>query len=523
MQLTSWKDSQPPAGYDPETSPLDEHNIKLLDNVHPLGWQQPAERMKKYNLVIIGGGAGGLVSAAGSAGVGGKVALIEKHLMGGDCLNVGCVPSKALIRCANAARAARSGQEFGITVGKVEVDFPGIMRRMRRLRADISPTDSCARFQTELGIDIFQGTGKFIGPRLIEVNGQKIQFASAVIATGALARVPDIPGIHDVPYLTNATFFNLTELPERMVVMGSGPIGLELAQAMAVLGSKVTVIEKSARVMGREDPEAAKIVLAQMEKDGVEFITNAKIERFEKDSASSATLVHVDAKSGKQTLHADAFLLAIGRVPTVKNLGLEEVGVEYTPERGIKIDDTLHTTASHVFAVGDCCDAGNKFTHASDFMARAVIRNALFFGSAKLSKLVIPRATYTEPEVAAVGATEDQLKKDGTEFLTIVREMADVDRARLDEQTEGFVKVLAKPGSGEIFGATIVAPDAGNMISEISVAMAAGMGLGTLASVIHPYPTQAEAIRQCGDLFNKTKLTPFVKGTFDKLLAFRRR
>ncbi|DBB17537.1 hypothetical protein WJX82_003846 [Trebouxia sp. C0006] len=521
VHLQTWGQELPTkAGYHPAVLPLDEYNIKLLDNVHPVDWKAPVPRNKKYNMVVIGAGAGGLVSAAGSAGVGAKVAIIEKDLMGGDCLNAGCVPSKAILRCAHVVREAKNAAEYGVTVQGVQVDFGKVMERMRRLRASISPTDSCDRFQNQLGIDVFQGHAKFTSSSTVEVNGQTLSFATAVIATGANARIPNTPGINSVPYLTNVSFWNQTELPGRLLVMGSGPIGLELAQAMAVFGSQVTVIERGNHIMGREDPNAAAIVHRQMEKDGVHFMLSTVIEEF-KPSPDGKAAAHVAQNGVKTVVVGDALLVAIGRVPHVEGLGLEAAGVEYDTNQGVKVNDSLQTTARHIFAVGDCCTM-YKFTHAADFMARAVIRNALFFGSAKMSQLLIPRATFTEPEVSAVGKSEAELEEEGIKFEVVKKEMADNDRAVLDGATEGFVKLLVKPKCGTILGATIVGGEAGNMISEVTVAMQAGMKLGALAAVIHPYPTKAEAVRQAGDLFNKARLTPFVKATSDKLLTFRR-
>ncbi|KAL3134584.1 class-I pyridine nucleotide-disulfide oxidoreductase [Trebouxia sp. C0009 RCD-2024] len=508
------------AGYHPGVAPLDEHNVKLLDNVHPIGWKPSASRRKRYNMVVLGAGAGGLVSAAGSAGVGAKVAIVEKHLMGGDCLNVGCVPSKAILRCAHVVREAKNAAEFGVDIPNVHVNFGKVMERMRTLRANFSPTDSCDRFQNKLGVDVFQGHGAFTSPSTVEVNGETLSFATAVIATGANARVPDTPGINAVPYLTNVSFWNQTQLPERLLVMGSGPIGLELAQAMALFGSQVTVIERGNRIMGREDPDAAAVVHKQMERDGVHFMLNTTIDEF-KLGTGDTVAAHVTQRGIKSLVVSDALLVAVGRVPHVEGIGLEAAGVQYDLNKGIKVKDSLQTTAKHIFAVGDCCTM-YKFTHAADFMARAVIRNALFFGSAKMSELVIPRATFTEPEVAAVGKSEAELLEEEVTFEVVKLEMVEVDRAVLDGATEGFVKLLVKPKHGTILGATIVGSEAGNMISEITVAMHASMKLGALAAVIHPYPTKAGGIRQAGDLFNKTRLTPFVKATFDKLLTFRR-
>jgi len=502
-------------------SPLDEHNTKFLDLLHPKKWVDP-EPKPSYNLVVIGAGAGGLVSAAGAAGVGARVALIESHLLGGDCLTVGCVPSKALLRCAKAAAAVRSAAEFGVKVsGDVSVDFGFVMERMRRLRATIAPVDSAKRYSEKLGVDVFIGKGRFIGKNTIEVNGKTLTFAKAVVATGGTAAVPNIPGLKEAPYLTNASVFNLTELPARLGVIGAGPIGLELAQAFQRLGSQVTVFSRSDKILPKEDPDAAKIVENSLRLDGVTFAYNVNYKGVESRGGKPPVTVVVEDDNGERTLEFDALLIATGRKPNVKGLGLEDTGIEYDERMGVKVNDRMQTTNPNVYAVGDVASK-YQFTHMSDFGARLVIRNALFFGRDKFSDLLIPWATYTEPEVAHVGLYEKDLAERGIEFTTISRAFDDVDRAIVDGETEGFVKIHVKQGKDQILGATIVGSHAGDMISEITVAMQSGMGLGKLANVIHPYPTAAEAIRQCGDAYNRSRLTPTVKAIFNRLMAFKR-
>ncbi|MGD9071197.1 MAG: FAD-containing oxidoreductase [Desulfobacterales bacterium] len=502
-------------------SPLDEHNTKLLDLLHPKEWVDPTPK-PSYNLVVIGAGAGGLVSAAAAAGVGARVALIEAHLLGGDCLTVGCVPSKLLLRCAKAAAAVRNASEFGVTVsGDVSVDFGYVMERLRRLRSDIAPIDSAQRYSEKLGVDVYIGKGRFTGKNTIEVNGQTLTFAKAVVATGGTASVPPIPGLKDAPYLTNASVFNLTELPTRMGVIGAGPIGIELAQSFQRLGSQVTVFSRDGKILPKEDPDAATVVEDALRKDGVTFAYHVKYKGVESSGGKPPVTVVVEDPSGERRLEFDALLVATGRKPNVSGIGLEEAGIEYDKRTGVTVSDRMQTTNPNVYAVGDVASK-YQFTHMSDFGARLVIRNALFFGRDKFSDLLIPWATYTEPEVAHVGLYEKDLEARGIEFTTIKREFDDVDRAIVDGETEGFVKIHVKKGSDQILGATIVGSHAGDMISEITVAMQAGMGLGKLASVIHPYPTAAEAIRQCGDAYNRSRLTPTVKKIFNRLMAFKR-
>jgi pyruvate/2-oxoglutarate dehydrogenase complex dihydrolipoamide dehydrogenase (E3) component len=501
-------------------SPLDEHNAKLLDNVHPKRWLDPEP--KSYNLVVIGAGAGGLVSAAGAAGVGARVALIEAHLLGGDCLNVGCVPSKALLRCARAATEVRDADRFGVRIdGEVSVDFGYVMERMRRLRAQISPVDSAKRYSGQLGVDLFMGKAVFTGKNSIEVNGKTLSFVKAVIATGGTAAIPNIPGLADAPYLTNSSIFNLTELPKRFGVIGAGPIGLELAQAFQRLGSKVTVFSRTEQILPKEDPEAVEIVKESMVKDGVVFAFNSSYKRIEGQGENGPVRVVLEEDGTERFFEFDALLIATGRKPVVAGLGLEHAGVEFDARLGVVVNDKLQTTNPDIYAVGDVASK-YQFTHMADFMARLVIKNALFFGRDKVSDLLIPWATYTDPEVAHVGLYEKDLKERNIPFTTFKREFCDVDRGIVDGVDSGYVKIHVAKGKDQILGATIVGSHAGDMISEITVAMQAGMGLGRLAGVIHPYPTAAEAIRQCGDAYNRERLTPTVKGIFHNLMALRR-
>lgn len=499
-------------------APMDAHNQTLLANVHPAGWKNPVPAAR-YNLVVIGAGTAGLVTAAGAAGLGAKVALVERHLMGGDCLNVGCVPSKCLLRSARAAADARDGERFGIRVPPgVEVDFPAVMERLRRLRSGISKHDSAKRF-TELGVDVFIGEASFSGPETVEVGGQTLRFKRAVIASGARAVQPETPGLSEAGYLTNETVFNLTALPQRLAVIGGGPIGCELAQAFQRLGAQVTLFHKHAHLLDREDPAAAAIVQEAFVREKIQLLLNAKLTRIEK--RDRAKVIFYEANGKSEHVIVDEILAGAGRAPNVEGLNLETVGVQYDRRAGVKVNDHLQTTNPRIYAAGDVCMKW-KFTHAADFAARIVIQNALFFGRKKLSALTMPWATYTDPELAHVGLSERDAQERGLELDTYVKEFKQVDRAIAEGEEEGFVKIHTLRGTDKILGATIVARHAGEMISEISVAMAAGMGLGRLASVIHPYPTQAEAIRHCGDAYNRTRLTPTVKKLFQRWLTWTR-
>ncbi len=502
----------------PATLPLDEHNRKLVSNVHPPGWVNP-EPSGRYNMVVIGGGTAGLVTAAGAAGLGAKVALIERHLLGGDCLNVGCVPSKALIRCARAYADVRDAGEYGVHVPDgYKLDFGAVMERMRRLRSGISPHDSAERFSS-LGIDVFIGDGKFTSPNTIEVGGKTLKFAKACVATGARAAALPIPGLAESGPLTNETVFSLTELPKRLAVIGAGPIGVELTQSFARFGSKVTLFEAGDQILLREDKDAALIVQKAIERDGVDIIccSAAKKVRMEGDER----VIEHDIGGGSMELRVDQILVGVGRAPNVENLGLEAAGVEFDTRSGVKVNDNLRTTSKNIYAAGDVCFPF-KFTHTADAMARIVITNALFFGSKKTSALTIPWCTYSDPEIAHVGLYEHEAMERGIEIDTFKVDLSTVDRAILEGADEGFVKVHVRKGSDEILGATLVSRHAGETISELTLAITAKVGLGTIASTIHPYPTEAEAIKKAADNYNRTRLTPFVKNLFNRILAWRR-
>lgn len=493
---------------EPILSPWDRHNQDLAANVHPPDWVNP-QPAGRYNLVVIGAGTAGLVTAAGAAGLGARVALIERHLMGGDCLNVGCVPSKTLLRSARAAAEVRGAAEFGVVLpgDAVTVDFAGVMERVRALRAGISRHDSAKRFR-ELGVDVFLGHGNFLDRETIEVSGRKLLFKRAVIATGGRAADPKIDGLAEAGFLTNETVFSLTEQPARLAVIGGGPIGCELAQAFQRLGTRVTLFHKHRHLLDREDPDAAEIIQRQFAREGIQVVLEATLQRVRK--AHGARAVHFGFPQGDGEIEVDEILAAAGRAPNVEGLNLEAAGVAYDPREGILVNDYLQTSNPRIYAAGDVCMRW-KFTHAADAAARMVIQNALFIKARRASTLTMPWCTYTDPEVAHVGLYERQAKEQGVDVATYTQPMDQVDRAITDGEGNGFVKIHARRDTNQIAGATIVARHAGEMISEISVAMAGRLRLTDLANVIHPYPTRAEAIRKCADACNRTRLTRPVK------------
>ncbi|MGE5254730.1 MAG: mercuric reductase [Planctomycetaceae bacterium] len=502
----------------PEVLPKDSHNATLVSNVHPPDWQNP-EPASRYNLVVIGAGTAGLVTAAGAAGLGAKVALVERHLLGGDCLNVGCVPSKCVIRSSRVYADLHEAKQFGYRgPDGAEMDFPAVMERMRYLRARISAHDSARRFQ-ELGVDVFLGEGHFSGPDTVEVAGKTLRFKKAVIATGTRPTEPPIPGLAEAGFLTNETVFSLTERPRRLAVIGGGPIGCELAQAFRRLGCEVTLYHRSAHILNREDSDAAEIIQQSFIRDGILLVLNCKTKRVEKQNGEKVLLFECQGK--EQKVAVDEILVGIGRTPNVEGLSLEAVGVKYDLKEGVEVNERLQTTNPRIYAAGDIC-LKYKFTHTADAAARMVIQNALFLGRRKLSALTVPWCTYTDPEIAHVGMYERDAQREGTEVETFVRSLKDVDRAIADGEEEGFVKIHVRKGTDKILGATVVARHAGEMISELTLAMVGNVGLKTLANVVHCYPTQVEAIKQAADAYNRTRLTPFVKGLFKRWLAWAR-
>ncbi len=472
-------------------------------------------RRGRYHLVVIGGGTAGLVSAAIAAQLGASVALIEAHRMGGDCLNYGCVPSKALIATARVRALQQRCNAFGLPPSaQPPIDFGQVLASMRHLQARIAVHDSPDRFRS-LGVDVYLGRARFAGPDKVVVGAECLRFRRAIIATGARPRIPNVPGLRSEMCLTNESVFSLAEFPRRLAVLGAGPVGCELAQVFARFGSEVALIETEHGVLPRDERDAAELVRQGLERDGVRVLCCGRSLRVEETRDGLRLDLHSHGKEIAYT--CDRILIATGRTPNVECLDLEAAGVAYEVGKGVQVDDRLRTTNRRIYAAGDVC-GHYQFTHAADAMARIAVTNALFFGRRRLSKLVIPWCTYTDPELGHVGLTRSQAEERGIRFDEIVQPLEGVDRAVLDRDSEGFVRVLVRRGSDRILGATAVGGGAGEMICQLSLALTHGIGLRQFAATVFPYPTRAEAVRKLGDAYLRSRLTPGVRRLIGLLL-----
>ncbi len=518
---------------------MDTWNTTLLEHVHPADWTNPQPE-GRYNIVILGGGTAGLITAAIAASMGAKTALVERHFMGGDCLNVGCVPSKGLIRGARAAAELQWQRREGLALTGLQtdgdrpatgIDFSRVMERLRRIRSEISAHDSAARYRDEFGVDVYIGSGAFTGTNSVTVTGdddstRNLTFSRAVIATGARAAAPPIPGLDTVRYLTNETIFGLTELPESLAIIGAGPIGCEMAQSFARLGSRVDLIEMAPRVLPREDPDSAEVIQRALLDAGVHLHVSAAVSavRPGESVGGSVEVVFRKGDSGETdepaVVGAGSLLVAIGRAPNVEGLGLEAAGVKYH-KKGIEVNKYLQTTNRRIYAAGDVASPW-QFTHMAEAAAGIVVQNALFARTARFDRVIVPWSTYTSPEVAHAGMSERGAADDSIDVEVYRHYMKSVDRAKLDGETEGFVKIITPKGKKNILGATIVSAHAGEMIAEIVLAMQNGLGVDKLAGVIHPYPTQAEAVKRAAAGYLRAKLTPRAKKLMKVWFTWRR-
>lgn len=489
----------------PLTRPAEgEHDRALCDNARPQAWCNPRPR-NPYHLLVIGAGPAGLVAARGAAALGARVALIESHLLGGDCLNYGCVPSKTLVRSARLYAEMRGAAHYGVRPpDDIQVDFPMAMERVRRIRMRISRVDSASRLKAE-GIDLFFGTARFASGDAVDVDGTLLRFKKAMIATGSRSVLPTIPGLAEAGYLTNESVFDLTMLPRSLLVIGGGPVGCELAQAFGRFGTRTVIAHDEPLFLPKEERDAAQMVSDALARDGVEIHLNTTVVNVRVEGGKK--LVETVNDGNVATIAVDQILTGIGRVPAVAGLNLEAAGVACDDQAGVRVDDFLRTSNPRIYAAGDVC-LEHQYTDTADASARIVVRNALFLGRQRVSALTIPWCTYTDPEIAHVGLYVRQARERGIPVKTFTVPMHDVDRAIADGEEDGFVKIHVREGSDTILGATVVARHAGEMINGISLAMVAGIGLRTVARVIHTYPTQAEAIRMAANNYTRTRLTP---------------
>ncbi len=475
----------------------------------------------EYNQVAIGAGAAGLVTTYIAAAVGAKSALIEKHKMGGDCLNTGCVPSKAIIKSAKINHQIKNAQKYGINVDSTKVDFKAVMQRVHSVIKDIEPHDSVERY-TNLGVECISGEAKILSPWEVEVNGKILTTKNITIATGARPFVPPIPGIKDIDLATSDTLWEITELPKSLLVVGGGPIGSELAQAFSRLGSEVTQVERNDRIMAREDESISEVIQSSFKEEGINLLLKSDLVKFEKINNENVAFI----KSGNETkeISFDLCIMAIGRKANTTGFGLEELGVELNPSGTVKVDPYLRTTKyKNIYACGDVAGPF-QFTHTAAHQAWYVAVNSLFkpFYKKKANYDVVPRVTFTDPEVASVGLSEVEAKNSNTKYLKTVYPLDDLDRAIAESETKGFVQVLTKPGTDKILGATIVGSHAGDMLLEFTSAMKNGFGLNGIMGTIHPYPTLGEGNKYAAGFWKNATKPEKIIAWLKKFHAFRR-
>ncbi len=483
------------------------------------GFQRP--RRFDYNLIVIGAGSAGLVSAYIAAAIKARVALIERHRMGGDCLNTGCVPSKALLRSARLLADVRNSGRYGIAGATAVVDFAKVMQRVHEVISRIEPHDSVERYRG-LGVEVIKGDARIVSPWQVEVDGQFLSARSLIIASGAQARVPAIEGLDAVDFRTSDTLWEIRELPKNLVIVGGGPIGCELAQAFARLGSKVSLVQKDARLLPREDADASKIIADRFASEGIEVVSNCEAIRVEGDKAGG---ILVGRRDGKELHFAfDRLLLALGRKPNVSGFGLEALGVEIDPRGTIRNDALLRTNFPNIFVAGDVAGP-YQFTHVASHQAWYAALNALLapFWSFKVNYRVIPWATFTDPEVARVGLSETEARAQGIEVEVTRYNLDDLDRAITDAADHGYVKILTAPGKDRILGATIVGEHAGDLLAEFVLAMKHGIGLNKLLGTIHVYPTLGEAAKMAAGAWKRAHAPQGALRLAERFFAWRRR
>jgi dihydrolipoamide dehydrogenase len=476
---------------------------------------------KDFNVIVIGGGSAGLVSSYIAAAVKAKVALIEKHKMGGDCLNTGCVPSKALIRSAKILSYIKRHKDYGIKSAEASFDFSEVMERVQSVINKVEPHDSVERYSS-LGVDCFTGEAKILSPHEVSVNGKTLTTKNIIIATGARPAVPKIPGLDKVPYLTSDTLWEIRELPKRLVVVGGGPIGSELTQCFARLGSQVTQVERAPNIMIREDDEISQAIRKRFTEEGVDVRTSSNFKEVLVENGRQFAVIEKDGTTEK--IEFDKIVIALGRAANSKGFGLEEIGVKLTQRGTVEVDEYLRTTThKNIYACGDVAGP-YQFTHTAAHQAWYCAVNALFspLKKFKVDYSVIPWCTFTDPEVAQVGLNEKAAKAQGIPYEVTRYEIDDLDRAIADSEDHGVVKVLTVPGKDKILGVTILGYHAGDLIAEYVLAMKHGLGLNKILGTIHIYPTMAEANKFAAGNWKKAHAPEGLLRLVKKFHAWRR-
>lgn len=475
----------------------------------------------RYDLVVIGGGTAGLVSAAGGASLGAKVALVERDKLGGDCLFYGCVPTKALVKSARVAYMINTSEQYGIKSSPAEVDFPAVMARMRSVIETAGEADDPQRFR-DMGVDVRLGEeARFTAPDEVAVNGSRLPTAGVIVATGSQSTAPPIDGLEEVGYLTHVEALQLERLPRSVAVIGSGPIGSEFAQIFARFGSDVTLISSSPLPLPKEDPEMGEVLKNVFDAEGVDFRGGFRAKEARREGDEKVLVAESKQGGERIEVRVEEILVAAGRAPTVEGLGLENAGIEVA-KKGLVVDDQLRTTAESVYAAGDITGK-YLFTHVAEYQARTALRNALFPVKGKADHRVVPWATFTDPEVARVGLTEAQAREEHDKVMVFRQPFTKVDRALADGETEGLIKIVAD-GKGKVLGGHIVGPDAGNLIHEIVLAMQKDIPVQTLSAMIHIYPTLAGANQRAADNYYREKLfTPRNQKVLSTFFGLRRR
>ncbi|MFB6247021.1 MAG: NAD(P)/FAD-dependent oxidoreductase [Salinibacter sp.] len=472
-----------------------------------------------YDVLVIGGGAAGLSAAGIATNLGAQTAMIEREALGGDCTWTGCVPSKTLLKAAKVVQQARQAHKYGLTDHEMSVDFAGVMEHVRETRQEVYEDADAPEIFENMDIDVVEGDAHFVDAHTVAVRDaegatRQLTGTYVVIATGASPLVPPIDGLDEVDYLTNHTLFELEEQPERLAIVGAGPIGTEMAQAFTRLGTDVTVVEMTDRILANDDPELAATLRETLEEEGVEYTLNAQVERVSQDG--DEVTLHT---GGGRTVKTDALLLSTGRAANVDGLNLEAAGVEYT-RKGVTVSDRCRTSQSHIYAAGDVTGR-YQFTHMSNHMAKVAVTNALLKVPSKMDIDHVPWVTYTEPELAHVGARADQLDADGVSYETYRFPYSKLDRALTEGETTGQIKVHAKGLTGTILGASVLGSHAGELITSFAIAMRNGVTLRNIGDTIHPYPAWGEGVRRVADQWYVQKQSPLFTKALQTVFGYR--